>query len=85
MTGSLWSACRDVMKRAKGTPCGIPMPEHTARAMVAADLARWAPPMFLYPVPVFCVSLTYEGKALARSPRPHRRVFSEINAEQSSP
>lgn len=54
---------RDVWKRSKGWPVGIPAPPAQARRLVAKGLARWAPPMYAYPKPVFAIALTGMGRA----------------------
>ncbi len=62
----LTRACREIARRSKGWPVGIPMREATARALVEEGLARWAPPIWHYPKPVFAVALTEAGKWRAR-------------------
>lgn len=53
---------RDVHRRSKGWPCGIPAPRRTAAALVVRDLAEYAPPVFNYPNYPACIRLTIMGK-----------------------
>lgn len=52
----------EVRKRSKGWPVGIPVHKGMACRLVALGYAEWAPPMWLYPRPVFSIRLTTKGE-----------------------
>lgn len=57
---------KEVQKLSKGWPVGIPVPELVAQSLVAEGLARWAPPLWDYPQPVFTICLTTHGEVSLR-------------------
>lgn len=57
------AAMKDVKKRSKGLPVGIPIEEKVAKSLVEKGLAKWAVPAWNYPVQVWPVSLTLEGES----------------------
>lgn len=62
ITKAMLRVMRDLKRRSKGWPVGLPAPRHTARALVSRGLAEYAPPLWLYRKPVCCIRLTTRGE-----------------------
>lgn len=55
---------KDVAKRTKGWPCGVPADGRVAPALVAKGYLRWAPPIWNYPNNPKTYGLTTLGKLI---------------------
>jgi hypothetical protein len=62
MTVAQWRTLKEVERRSKGWPIGIPVNKSMAKRLVSLGYAEWAPPIFTYPKPVYAIRLTTRGK-----------------------
>lgn len=64
MTKRSLSVLRDIQKRTKGWPCGVPSDDRIAKSLVVKGYLRFAPPMWNYPKNPKTYGLTTFGELL---------------------
>lgn len=53
---------KEVARRGKGWPIGVPCDDRSGKALVKAGYLEWAPPAYVYPRPMRTYRLTTLGK-----------------------